>query len=425
MSLLIAHPNLGLHDEFDRPDTSVPDLGWLDIHDYYPTTGALSNIGTQPSRILSGHLARGTDSGGGRTYGGVWKRWGLTDSYQVETYWDQSTLAQAGPMVAALPLTATTKWGFAFYYNAGFQTWYAVAVGDHSIYDWSRNINQRVSPQTLLAKVKSNKVEVFADSVRILGPVTIPTELQSGDGIGLWHGNATGSDQQYLDRIRARHVPGLTLGSAPTTPVSSAVGSTVKAATASSIDVPYPSGISSGHLLLCYVCKHNSGTMTTPSGWTALISTKLTAAYGIQVFAKIADGTETGNLTISGGSSSNLGAVMERITSAHPSVSNSIGSSGSANSSSSTSITVPSVTNGGVSRLTKAIIGCAANVTLTDPTGFTSRAALGTSGAAVNMSVSDLAVSDPGSSFAAPSGAARATSGSSVGIYLTISPDPR
>lgn len=71
----------------------------------------------------------------------------------------------------------------------------------------------------------------------------------------------------------------------------------------------YPAGIAAGHYLTCHVSSGatNSETPTTPSGWTLLATGASTdGTFGIDtgprrmtVFGKIADGTESGTLTVS------------------------------------------------------------------------------------------------------------------------------
>lgn len=76
-----------------------------------------------------------------------------------------------------------------------------------------------------------------------------------------------------------------------------------------SVAPSYPSGITSGQYLTCQVSSGatNSETPTTPSGWTLLATGASTdGTYGVDtgprrmtVFGKIADGTESGTLTVS------------------------------------------------------------------------------------------------------------------------------
>src|SRR4051812_24340143 len=70
----------------------------------------------------------------------------------------------------------------------------------------------------------------------------------------------------------------------------------------------YPAGITAGQLLVCFLVS-KYGAVTTPSGWTLPTNGKFTGGNPaaqltdsgdatFTVFYKIADGTETGTLTI-------------------------------------------------------------------------------------------------------------------------------
>lgn len=103
--------------------------------------------------------------------------------------------------------------------------------------------------------------------------------------------------------------------------------STVSAATASATatQVAYPASITSNDVLVLVVAtKPYTATINTPSGWTLLTTrTNGTTAAGtdtgsmkVALFVKKADGTETGNLTISITSGNSSWAVMYRVTKA-------------------------------------------------------------------------------------------------------------
>lgn len=65
--------------------------------------------------------------------------------------------------------------------------------------------------------------------------------------------------------------------------------------------VPYPATVNADDLLVLHIVT-NGGTVTTPSGWTAVFDeTTLTNPKG-GLFIKVADGSETGNLTVTVGS---------------------------------------------------------------------------------------------------------------------------
>lgn len=66
----------------------------------------------------------------------------------------------------------------------------------------------------------------------------------------------------------------------------------------------FPTGISSGSLLLLHVLTSDNAVPTTPSGWTSIVAASLWGGRST-VFAKSANGTESGTLTIV----SNVGAT--------------------------------------------------------------------------------------------------------------------
>lgn len=79
--------------------------------------------------------------------------------------------------------------------------------------------------------------------------------------------------------------------------------STPQFGTASPFLVPYPAGIQSGDLLLLQMARYistSSTTFTDPSGWTRIVDSLLNSsnAYNI-VWAKFADGSESGSISVS------------------------------------------------------------------------------------------------------------------------------
>ncbi|MDH3673652.1 MAG: hypothetical protein OES46_21260, partial [Gammaproteobacteria bacterium] len=94
-------------------------------------------------------------------------------------------------------------------------------------------------------------------------------------------------------------------------PVIAASGTAV--AGAGNLNVPYPSGISAGHLLLLIASDTGSGSFTNPSGWT-VIRNNTTPSPNTAAWFKIAVGTESGTLTLTVGSSNPHIARMHRVT---------------------------------------------------------------------------------------------------------------
>jgi MSHA biogenesis protein MshQ len=125
-------------------------------------------------------------------------------------------------------------------------------------------------------------------------------------------------------------------GGAEPEPVGYAVtwegsNSNISAASAASMNAPYPEPVADGELLVLIVGQKpssaNAGSVDTPSGWTVLDS--LTGAGGydttlgsntgntnIFAFTKEADGTETGNLSVALNTNNVAWAVIHRLSKA-------------------------------------------------------------------------------------------------------------
>lgn len=100
----------------------------------------------------------------------------------------------------------------------------------------------------------------------------------------------------------------------------------VSSAGTTSLSVPYPSSISAGDLLvMCIVNKQIAATPTTPSGWT--LRHTQTGGYPdpdaggsnsghvrTSIYTKVADGTESGNLSVTITSGNSAGGRMFRYT---------------------------------------------------------------------------------------------------------------
>lgn len=135
----------------------------------------------------------------------------------------------------------------------------------------------------------------------------------------------------------------------------------------SSLSVGYPSGIAAGDILIVQAFAwDNTGTVSTPSGWTLITSTSGTQG-GHYAFWKPAVGTESGTLTVSF-TDSNAGryARMYRFTNTGASVDN----TGSAQGSSTTVADV-GVTTGTANRLAVNLVAIRDNLAVGNFTGMT------------------------------------------------------
>lgn len=115
-------------------------------------------------------------------------------------------------------------------------------------------------------------------------------------------------------------VPAAT-GGAPASLAIATTNTYSNAVAATSHPVDLPSGITAGDLLLVFFSSHNTASVTTPSGWTALISKINSDAF--YVFAKIADGSEGSTVSVVIPSTRVAAAVSYRITGARNGVTSS------------------------------------------------------------------------------------------------------
>lgn len=155
-------------------------------------------------------------------------------------------------------------------------------------------------------------------------------------------------------------------------PAYAAAGTGVRDDT--TVAIPYPSGISAGHLLLLQVLCYNIETVTTPADWTLLYGPD-TAAAGVQgrqyIYAKSATGSESGTLTVTA-SNSDIGGRIYRFTgwaNASPITANF--EAGATANGSDASIEIPSVTTTGTDELVVAFIGITDDNAVASATGET------------------------------------------------------
>jgi hypothetical protein len=102
-------------------------------------------------------------------------------------------------------------------------------------------------------------------------------------------------------------------------PVVASVGTaTFSSGSVSSVAIPYPSGISSGDLLVLLAGERDDFGISTPTDWTLIDSLQQNTVTGANVFYKRATGSESGSLTVSRGGSGTapMGGCMIRVTGA-------------------------------------------------------------------------------------------------------------
>lgn len=100
-------------------------------------------------------------------------------------------------------------------------------------------------------------------------------------------------------------------------PVDAARISSNISTAADPVNVNLPSGISSGHLLIMLTRVPNATNVTTPSGWTALVSNSADGSGDKTcIFYRKADGSETSPLSVDLSAASRMAAICWRITGA-------------------------------------------------------------------------------------------------------------
>lgn len=96
-------------------------------------------------------------------------------------------------------------------------------------------------------------------------------------------------------------------------------GAGAAAGSGTTIGVPYPATVAAGDVLVAHVSARAASGVTTPAGWTLVPSSSINSGGRSAAFYKVADGTETGSLTVtftgSGGFGSNgIWGRMYRFT---------------------------------------------------------------------------------------------------------------
>lgn len=437
--LHIANSPLGTgwlpFDTFARADG--PETNWLDIADAWP-----SNF--DPAIV--------NDRSWSRAFGGPtlnvlsYVDTGLADNFRIvmrwlaDDNWPLSALNQVGPALFVDPTVADNDPYLAMMPTGDFTLdglignnnvpnmtaeEFNAAYATASFY-WDGNfapIPWPEGPSTWDVRVVAGELAVWLNGVRVLGPVAVPAQYAGRTMHGL---SGRVADELFpVDRIAdlCAIQPYTTPLPAYPDPVAFAFGTGAKASSASSIGLTYPA-MAAGRQVYAATIVDTAGAITAPAGWHEHLATA-TGGLRVQVFHRDtnATGSDSGTVTFTKASGTGaLGGVIFSTAGENP-LGLMVGS-GSGNAASSTTIAVPQVTVIGKNRTALVLIGCAANDVLTDPTGYTPVFALGTSGAAVNLSASTKVLDAVPQAHIAVTGAARATAGTSVGQSLITYPDP-
>lgn len=174
-------------------------------------------------------------------------------------------------------------------------------------------------------------------------------------------------------------------------------GSGTQTGFAGSANIPRPS-VSAGDLMLLVIeCNNATGTINTPSGWTAGPAVDTGSPYfaNIATFTKVAGGSEASDYAISisggGGGATGIAQIFAWTGSASLIVED---SDGQYNSSSSVDMVCPSVDSGGTDRTLICVYTHGDEASITQPSGMTERRDASFSG--LNFGVADEAISSAG-----------------------------
>jgi hypothetical protein len=378
LALRYRTPSRFYTDAFSHSDGAWrPAAGWYNL-------GDVDNTQTDdPVMVVDGLLGPApTQSYSGRAL--YFRETGKTN---IEvTVRVKFSLDQPGAVVCVTP-NGTIR-GMAMYWNAVFSRFYLVSLGDEYndrvIYDSQPFINL-ASDHDITLRVKDGSVTGFVNNQALLGPITLPAEVAASTKHGFYIGQGA-AGAGLIESIRFQDL-GQDLGSGIAAPTIVA-GTPAEADTASQIDVPYPANVAAGNLLVMLVGFVGGGTVTTPTGWTS--GGTGTSGLRGQVWYKVADGTETGNLTVvkTGGSAGDCAGVMVKAT-GYVSVggfSGQIAAAGQGNSA-STSLTAPSVNLSGVNMRGLWFGAIASNNAITGPNGWDLVVESGTTDQTVNIAI--------------------------------------
>lgn len=306
-------------DDFERADGPVGN-GWVDLSRRWPSDGT-DGDGFNPALIFDGKV--GTGSGDpGEDRAAAWRACCTKEGYSVRTTFSVNELlgSQCGPL--AFVTAGPHPLGLALYYNVSFGQWYIVEVGD----DYSDRVILDTNPadynigggQTVEAELRSlgGQIAAYIDGRLVAGPVTIPVTLQGSKRHGFYLGSQV-EDRSIIGPgvIESCEIHSNTAAlDTYTAPTIGEVGASAEATSGSSINVPYPATVTAGRVLVCCVANSNNRSWTAPSSpWQTVNNGGAGQFSGM--FYKVADGTETGNLTVNAsGAMTNARGVMFEVT---------------------------------------------------------------------------------------------------------------
>jgi hypothetical protein len=200
-----------------------------------------------------------------------------------------------------------------------------------------------------------------------------PAATGAGD-YGLWVPPGPGQGPNPLGRFSRPFVhpePAAPAGSYQTIVMAAAGTAVSQQVTQTTIDLPYPAGITAGDFLVFYV-GNNGASVTLPSGWSSMTGSAGSVAAGsngsLLLAGKVADGSETGSLTVTQASAFAVGRMFR-----YTGVDQTTPQDTTATSTSSTtaSITDPAITTVTPGAMEIAVAMSRTAGTITGPGGYT------------------------------------------------------
>lgn len=366
---------LGFYDDFVRDDADEPGRGWTDFHETNPTRQDKSGIRDNAYALVEfqGTVDQQPDSTGWR--GGAFRAMPhMTNGFRIVTTGASDTDTRSGSGAFFInpreSLYGAGSWCYTFF---GSPLCEIAAIGlnqlDLSYFDYNFFPGTIINPSTVELRIKDGYVESYYNGVR-RGVGLIPPELDGSPFHGIQIDTLINNVGKTVDDILIEPWYGtITDYSAP---VIESYGAIVTSASATSISVNIPSGVTAGDLLIAIIGVNGGGTINAPSGaWTKQGQAGNVAGNQSAWFTKTADGTETGTLSFgkTGGITSGMAGTMLRISHVCEVENIRVNGSVQANAA-STNITAPSV--GILGRHRRSIWACfmGASNTVTLPTDF-------------------------------------------------------
>lgn len=311
----LAPVALPFSDTFTRPDGSLGPP-WIDLHQSLPTLN--DRLGIRSNAVAD--VAHQDDNYGGPTVTTGWRGaayvpTSISDNFEVVcnlTATSTSGGTTGGPAVLIDP--ASNDIGLGVWYNSAFNyvelATHGRGTNDFRYLDsnWCADLS---SAYELRLRVVGGQAAAFLDGNLICGPVAVPAALAGNTNHGIFTDDLAGSSAEtptIADVSMATYSTALPTYTYPSISGASKIGTPTKYTSGSSVAVPYPSSVSAGDLLICYVANGSNRAWTVPAGWTSAWNGGFLIYAGC--FWKVATGSESGTLSVSAAGAITEGAAV-------------------------------------------------------------------------------------------------------------------